>query len=229
MNPRRRRDQFPCATLPLLIVLVLFSPAEGDIIMPIGPFSGDVTEGFESFSQGAHSSLSVFGGRAEINNLTPGGGLKIEFSSALNGNLVTPRTGAKMGGQLGIAEWVFDEPPAQFGGYFETNSGADDGVVTFFDAQNQIVGQDILRAVNVGRIWTWNGWAFAEPIQRLVIDGNGLIDGFIWYDDMQLISIPEPATGAIAVVSWMLMGAFGRRRPQRDRPVAFAERRRLTH
>ncbi len=194
-----------CAVLPLGLSFVV-GPAASATIEDSGPFIGARAEGFESFPLGSHPSLEVFGGAATINNLTPDGSLKVEPNSTLGGTLVFPRSGSKMGGQLGIAEWIFHEPPARFGGYFANNSGVDDALVTFFDIDDQIVAEDVLHVVHGNNTWTWNGWSFDAPIHRLEIDGNGLIDGFIWYDDMQFTPLPEPSAAVLLVGLSLMVG-----------------------
>src|SRR5262249_12804885 len=102
--------------LPLrrsLLLIALSTPLIAPVatragIMPIGPFVGTSSENFDSPGvDGATQTLTVFGGLATIQNLTSGGALKVERSSSLDGDLVVPRSGTWMVGQLGIAQWTF--------------------------------------------------------------------------------------------------------------------------
>lgn len=108
-------------------------PGAWAAIVPIPPFTGQFSDTFNSYPLGARPALNVLQTQATIRNLTDGGSIKIELSSSLNGDLVTPISG-RMLGQLGIAEWTFAEPMRRFGAYLENNSGADHATFSFFGA-----------------------------------------------------------------------------------------------
>lgn len=173
---------------------ILWSVSALGQITPIGPFEGDLTDTFNHFSTNqAVQVLDVFDETSTLRNLSDGGAIKVEISSSLNGDLVTPRSGW-MVGQLGIGQWDFPTPAVQLGGYFENNSGADDATLSFFDERLELIGTVTADIPAAGQEWVWNGWESAVPFSRVEVVGNGLINGFIWYEDMQLSIIPEPST-----------------------------------
>jgi hypothetical protein len=188
----------------LALALSLAAPTRADII-PIGPFTGALSENFDNLGlTGAQQQVAIMGGAATMRNLTTGGALKIEFSSSLNGVLVTPRSPPLMMGMLGISEWVFNTPLSQFGSYFQNNSRFDDATVAFYDVNDGLIGTENATVPHATPNWTWNGWQSTVPIHRLVITGNDVafLNGFIWFDDVQAntaaIAVPEPSPLALA-------------------------------
>jgi hypothetical protein len=173
-------------------------------VKPIGQFQGDLSEDFNSFpfGTGGFQSLEVFQKTVVLSNLSASGSIKIELSSSLGGNLVTPISGV-MGGQLGVAQWEFSTPVQRFGGMWENNSGQDDATAEFYDANGVLLGTHIAKSTSAGQQWIWNGWESDVPIKRILVTGNGLIQGFLWYENMQLSYVPEPG-GSIFVLAGMI-------------------------
>jgi hypothetical protein len=167
------------------LVAVAASSLVSADVTTLGPFAGTVVDTFDQHSSNmAVQSLTVFGGLGAIENLTDGGAIKVEFASSFNGDLVVPISDMMMG-QLGIAQWVFDEPVCRFGGWFENNSGADDATVAFYDADDSLIGEMIAAIPAAAQQWTWNGWTSDVPISRIVVTGNGILNGFLWYENVQ--------------------------------------------
>jgi hypothetical protein len=192
LSPRSNRIR-GCMVLAALSIVV---PARGDVI-PIAPFAGALSENFDNLSvSGAQQQLSIMGGLGTVSNLTPGGALKLEFSSSLDGVLVVPHSPPKMLGQLGISAWEFDEPLTRFGSYFANNSRFDNAQVDFYDANGGLIDSVTALVPTGSTRWTWNGWQSTVPIQQIVITGNdtAFLNGFIWFDDVQASPAPEPAT-----------------------------------
>ena len=164
-------------------------------IIPVGPFQGDNSEDFNSFQAGlgGHTTLDVFGGDVTLVK-GEGGSVKIESSSSRGGDLVTPRSAPVFAGQFGTMEWVFHQPIRAFGGYFENNSRFDDVELEFFDAQDMLIGSATAHVPHDAQAWTWNGWNFTTPVHRLTTAGNDIdfIRGFVWFDDMEIVYVPEP-------------------------------------
>jgi MYXO-CTERM domain-containing protein len=134
------------------------------------------------------------------------------------GDLVTPRTGGHV---LGFTEgpgiFVFDEPVRRFGSYFNNNSGTDDATCDFFDVDGNLLATLNAAVPEEGNVWTWNGWESDVPIARISVTGNGIIDGFLWFDDLEASTIPSPGgAGAMGVLA---LAGFRRRR---SRPTAEA-------
>jgi hypothetical protein len=192
-------------TFSLLFAALCISPAaRGGMVTPIGPFQGALSDDFNSYNIFAYQQLSIMGGAATVSNLTPGGALKIEFSSSLGGRLVVSHSPPRMLGQLGISEWDFDQPLADFGGYFANNSRFDDARVDFFDGNGALI-DSVTATVPIAQSsqdWHWNGWHSDVPIKRFVVTGNdtGFANGFIWFDDVQANQspVPEPSSLCLA-------------------------------
>jgi hypothetical protein len=110
-------------------------------------------------------------------------------------------------GQLGIADWEFTQPVSQFGGYWENNSHADDATAEFFDVNQNLIDTQVVPVPVNGQHWVWNGWQFDTPVSRIRVTGNGLINGFIWYDNVELtVATPEPiATGTLLPLGYFLI------------------------
>jgi hypothetical protein len=163
-------------------------------VTPIQPFPGAYSDTFNQYSSNmAVLALPVFAGAGEIQMLSSGGSIKVEWSSSLGGDLVVPISGMMMG-QLGIAQWVFDEPMCCFGGWMENNSNADDATFEFFGADGKLIDTVIADIPDAAQQWTWNGWQSDVPFTRIVVTGNGLINGFIWYENV--VADPAPLSCA---------------------------------
>jgi len=182
----------------LAFVLMATSPAAGQTVFPIGPFTGTYFDDFNNDGPGGaggHQQVTIFNGFASVNNTTPGGAIKIEFSSSLNGDLVSPLSPPLMLGQIGISQWVFSSPITRLGGYWENNSRFDDATVQFFDANNNLLASVNAADPHLAQTWTWNGWQSTVPFSSIVVTGNdiGFLNGFIWWEDFRVtVAVPEP-------------------------------------
>jgi hypothetical protein len=205
-----------------LFGLMLFAwvPSRAAITL-LNPFQGTLSEGFDHLGiTGAQQEVSIFDRTASVTNLTQGGALKLEYSSSLNGVLVTPRSAPLMLGQIGISEWVFNTPLSEFGGYFQNNSRFDDATVDFYDLSDTLIGSLTASVPKNRRAWTWNGWQSDIPIHRIVITGNDVAfyHGFIWFDDVQAMAIvPEPSSLPLLGLAGVLLS---RRLPKQSGATA---------
>ena len=201
----------------LLSLCGLGVAAASATIVPVGQFVGELSDSFnQNTAPNATQSLDVFQGAATLSNLTEGGAIKVETNSRFNGDLVLPRSRV-MVGQLGRGRWEFASPAIRFGGWFENNSGADDATLYFYDATDNLIGLAVAGVPADPAGWRWNGWESDLPFTRIDVVGNGVIEGFIWYEDMQLVTVPEPAAGLL-----LLMGAscvLARRRMMNQHPI----------
>lgn len=173
-------------------------------VIPIGPFTGTVAEGFNVLPfNPSYQQYTIFGGQGLVKNIHPSGALKYEANSTRGGDTVVPHTGVTFGGQIGISEWTFTQPLARFGAYWENNSRFDDAVATFYDVNNTLLASLTVVNPKDAQAWTWNGWQFDTPVSRFVITGNdtAFFSGFIWYDD----ATADFATTAVPEVSSMVM------------------------
>lgn len=176
-------------------------------IMNVGPFTGDLQEGWESGQADGQflPTIQAFGGFATVN--TPNGGNGLHTTSGWNS--LQPRSGVRLFGTIANgAEFVFDDPISKFGGYFSSIFSTTGGVATVYNQNNQqIAAVNISMAMNT---WTWNGWMATDGdlIGRVVIQNNENGGAFIMTDDMEVGFIPAP--GALALLG--LAGLASRRR-----------------
>jgi hypothetical protein len=196
--------------IPLLSLLLIciVSSTSFATITPIGPFTGTLHENFDEFpTDTAVRFLDLFNNQARITVEGTANSIKLEFSSSLGGDLVTPMS-RLMCGQLGIADWTFTTPVTRFGGYWENNSHADDATAEFFDADGNLFDTRVVPVSTSLQQWQWNGWDFGNtPVSKIRVTGNGLINGFIWYENMEIVQAqvtPEPV-GALVIAPLMIL------------------------
>jgi len=181
-------------------------------VQSIDPFAGEATDTFNQHnSVDAVQSLPVLEGLATLDMLSDGGAIKLEFSSNLGGDQVTAISDM-MAGQLGIAEWNFNQPMRRFGAWWENNSGADDATVEFFDDDGQLIDTMIADVPVDAQQWTWNGWESDTPFSSIRVTGNGLVNGFLWYENVQVSTIPSPSAAVCIAVALVCGSSRSRRR-----------------
>ncbi|MFQ5414104.1 MAG: PEP-CTERM sorting domain-containing protein [Phycisphaerae bacterium] len=178
----------------LVPVLVCTVPAAAQI-HEVGPFEGALSEDLDSFpTTMIVSELDLFGGAATLSGVSGDTTVHLLLADTFGGDTVLPRSSPFMVGVTEPAVWAFDTPLLEFGGYFENNSGADDATAEFFDDAGILIDSRTIEIPVDAQSWTWNGWQFDVPVSRIEVTGNGVLGGFIWYDDMELTAVPEPAT-----------------------------------
>lgn len=175
-------------------------------IRAIGPFAAQRVDTFDSqpFVPSAQS-LVVLDGVSTVRNLTTGGAIKTEFSSSFNGDLVKPLSGIMIG-QIGVSEWTFTSGQRRFGGMFENNSGVDGGTIEFYDAFGTLLGTQQLDCPAKPDGWRWNGWESDAAFTRIKIIGNGIFNGFLWFENVQISSVPGPSVMSLLAAAAALGG-----------------------
>lgn len=199
-----------------LVILAPFSTTKA-AIETIGPFNGQLSEGFETQEGPYLTELSVFCELGTVRNLDDSPNLHITGYWAAIG-VVSSRSGICFMGSTGDGvEWIFDIPAGRFGGYFTTlsiTSNSEGAVANFYDVADNLLVQKEVNAPYSE--WTWNGWVSDVPIKRVEVIGLGLPDwlgagGFVMHDDMEYTPFGEPrlihyvdadATGANDGSSW---------------------------
>ena len=196
-----------------LIACCVVGYANAEVIVPIGPFTGDLSEGFETQPPGQFDVfLDVFGGQGIVQTVNGNAAIIVASSWSFFGT-VFPYGGSYFMGSAGPAvEWIFSVPALSFGGYFTTNSGVNDAVASFFDANGVPMGSLPVTAP-ANNSWVWNGWTViggGPGIGRVVIDGlNPYGGGFIMHDDMEYTKIPAPGVLGLFAIG---LGMARRRR-----------------
>ncbi len=167
--------------------VVLFTGAASAQVNPVGPFTGDLQEGFESFPKAVVPQLACFGGGATANQVGGLQGLYTINAWFYFGGIFPHSGGMFMGGTSGvIVEWVFDQPARRFGGYFGTNYSQPGATATFYDEAGAVMATLPVACPNGGQ-WAWSGWeATGAPFKRVLITGSDPGSGHIMHDDLEL-------------------------------------------
>lgn len=195
---------------------ITVSSADGQL-MTIDPFVGDESENFDENSAGFYGELGIFIGLPEGARGGEPNGLMIPAfltsSSTFLGSQILARSAPHFSHVTGPVEFVFFSPIRQFGAYVATNSGADGGLVEFFDADDALIGTMPLDVTFITGIaeYTWNGWESDIGFSRVRITSNGVLEGFLGFDDMEMSTVPAPGA------SLLLLLAAGAKRRRRQR------------
>lgn len=186
-------------------------------IVPLQPFTGELSEPLDfpagQFGVTIVAALPIFSGAMIVTTpLFPITAVHYLFQNSLSGDVVTPRTGGHfLGTTQGPQEWQFPTPIRRIGSYFNNNSGADDATIEFFGLGGVSLGTRVATIPAPGNVWTWNGWESDVPITKMIMRGNGALNGFLWMDDLELTLVPGPGTGAAAALALGLLGGRPRR------------------
>jgi hypothetical protein len=196
-------------SLPVALGLIATAAAQ---IQPIAPFVGAVRDNVDSYTSTfiIDDHLTILGGGLTVRSHDGNTFVHLISGSTLGGDPVVPRSPSWM---LGVTEgpmiWDFSTPVLRIGAYWDTNSGASDANIQFFDPAGTLIGSQVAIIPAAGNRWNWQGWESSVPIGRMVITGNGILDGFVWNDDFEMTPIPEPGT---ALVLTLLAAAAARSR-----------------
>lgn len=215
-------DQRSVRTVFAAVMIIGVVPTSAfDGITTLSPFVGERREPLNGpvgpFGFTIVGSQDIFGGAMTVTTpFRPTTYVHYWLGSSFNGDPVSSRTGAYvLGTTQGPQEWLFPTPVRRIGSYFNNNSGANDATVEFFGPSGQPLGTRVADIRAPGNTWTWNGWESDVPISRMLISGNGALNGFIWMDDMELSFTPAPGS-ALALAA----GAMLARSRRRVGPVA---------
>ena len=186
---------------------LLATAAEAQVV-PVGPFAGEMQEGFESFPKGFGPQLVCFGGAATANQIGGTQGLYVINAWFYFGGIFAHEGFLFMGGTSGVTvEWVFEQPATRFGGYFGTNYSQSGATATFYDDAGQVMAAHPIACPNGGQ-WAWSGWEATGPgFKRVTIAGSNPSSGHIMHDLLQL-SVDSPcypdcnADGALTVADF---------------------------
>lgn len=168
-------------------------------VTTIGPFTGEQSDPLNYPFTLIAAEIPIFNSAAKmvsVDGVTTY--IHLLQSSTLSGDPVTAHTGNRiLGFTQGPGYLEFNPPVRRFGSYFNNNSFSDDATLDFYDAGGNLLSTLVADIPAPGNIWTWNGWESDIPIARIRITGNGIADGFLWTDDLEISYLPEPATALL--------------------------------
>ena len=175
--------------------IAVFPVAAFAQVTAIGPFTGDMSDGYEGLPTGQFlPSYTIFGGTGIVQHETMQPNLHITTGWSFFSNIF-PHGGTRFLGSAGGGyDFIFNDPAFRFGGYFGTNADSPGATATFFDAQNVQIGGPMAIGAPMGQ-WQWDGWEIAGAgATRIHIDPSNQFNGFIMSDDIEYITaVPEPA------------------------------------
>jgi len=170
-------------------------------VNPIAPFVGGMREPLNFTNTRISADQPIFGGAAHLVSHDGNTYIHLLLGDTFNGVNVSPRTGSYiLGWTEGPGIFLFNPPVTQFGAYWANNSGTNGATASFFAADNSLLGTQPATDPS-GGTWTWNGWQSTTPISRIVVSSTGVLNGFIWFDDLEA-TVPAPASVALPALSF---------------------------
>jgi hypothetical protein len=182
-------------------VAALTLPAVAQL-SPIGPFTGDMQEDYETFPPGALASpATIFGGGATLtgpsNFIFASGGFGL-----VNNGFAQPFSGALAFGlnsATSLAIITFNTPVSQFGGYWShSTNGVNRFELTFRDGGGAVIGQEFHSVADPSGTLHWFGWSSTTPIASIDIGGRFTANDFLQASGGGPGCEPDLTTGAIA-------------------------------
>ncbi|MFI4883298.1 MAG: GC-type dockerin domain-anchored protein [Phycisphaerales bacterium JB064] len=152
---------------------------------PVGPFTGDLQEGFDALPGGFPASHPVFDGTAEMISL--GGSMHTTTGWTFRCSIF-PFEGSRLAASAsGPVRFEFTDTVGQFGGYFGTNAelAGFEATVRFYDAAGNLVGDDTF-TVPADCGWDWAGWQFDAEVAAIEVESPVFGGAYIQMDAMEL-------------------------------------------
>ena len=161
-------------------------------VTPIGPFTGDRSDSFETQS---HSGFQIclqgrlFNSTADLCTTTGGASINVTSSWGFMCS-INPHSGSRFLASAGPPVVItFDTDVAAFGCYMGTNAwtvGSNEMVtVRFFNRQGGMI-DSVIANVTDNCTWTWNGWS-APGIASIEIENSVFGGGFVDIDSLEVI------------------------------------------
>jgi len=177
----------------------------------IGPFTGAVSESFESYPNytvAAFTNPATLLGEAAVLSFPSEMRVYEPLSGATFGQIVFWQDSDVADGLKGlgfmvypsareIATLTFATPITDFGGYWRAfTDEAQYMVFNFFNCAGDLAGQESILSQNESPL-VWHGWHYAQPIKTVTFDGLMMAA-----DGLQANPVPEPR-------AWVLLAAAG--------------------
>jgi len=163
-------------------------------ITPVGPFTGDQSEGFEATgAQGFVACLPnrVFNNSGDLCGANGGSNLLVSSGWGFRCS-ISPNSGARFFGSAGDpAKYTFDQDITSFGGYFGTNSWeAGNPTNAFVSVEFYARGGAPIGTVTANVTpdcqWTWNGWTSTVGVAEIIVRNSIFGGAFVDMDDMEI-------------------------------------------
>ncbi len=192
-DPMQRPINIPLSVVAFIALVHGNAAAQ---IVPIGPFTGQQSDGFEAQSTGPYVVCApgrVFNNTADLCDATGAAGV---FVSGGIGSTcsITPHSGSHLFGCFHPSEFTLDQPASRFGGYFGTvggQGGNGGGFAEFYDGNGALLAAMAITAPD-NCSWTWNGWqaSLGEEFSRVKIVSNATyppnFQGLMEMDDLEI-------------------------------------------
>ncbi len=184
----RFQFQMVCAVVATFSIV----QADADIVL-VPPFTGQASDNVDDIIPPGNflidAQIDVFEGQATfVSMVDPPNNTTIHLwgGSCIGGDCSIPRSSPYLIGSTTTQAIEFNTPAFRFGSYFTNTSGADDVTATFYDENGEVLGIVNVDVPAPGTLWYWNGWSSDVPFARIEFVGNGLLEGFIWFDDLEV-------------------------------------------
>ena len=173
-------------------------------VTPIGPFTGSLSETWESFNdyltgpRYLADPTSIMGGGAFISNslmsvYLTNSSRSFGLGSSGNAQVADGAKGMGLDGFAQTATITFVNPVVDFGGYWGANTPPTPATVSLLFSDGSLEGFTY-SSPGLG-ILEWHGWHFATGITSISYSGD-----FVVVDGLQANVIPEPATAVLGAL-----------------------------
>lgn len=200
------------------VFLAPLSWAQADLI-PVGPFTGQLSESWESFAtsppEGPYlpSPSTIMGGAATISGaqmavFQPG---VFDWSLGSSGYAQTAN-GTRAFGAGGAGDQtttiLFATPVSDFGGYWGAFTSVYDGdpaliAISFYDATDALLATQVASYSRPSDgVLEWHGWSSTVPIKRI-----SFVEHRVAVDSMQASPVPEPTSLLLFAITCLVLSA----------------------
>jgi hypothetical protein len=178
------------------IVLLVAGASNASVVVPITPFTGQYSEGFESLHPvgGYPTPMTILGGHGTFDDTVAHYcQLAISLWSASTGAYIYPYQGSLMMGSVtGWAAFTTTEPMSQIGFYMGTSDIPWNSSITFRGAGGVVI--DSFPLTIPSGPWKWYGWQSSVPFTNVEVHCTPNPGVPLVFDNLQVSFVPEPAS-----------------------------------